>query len=262
MKRMLIITLFFVSSTVFLYACNFENQSGSSTNTLEKIEEQGQLLIGTEGTYPPFTFHNETGELTGFDVEIARAVAEYLDVEPVFIETQWDALFAGLDAGRFDMIANQVGINFEREEKYAFSEPYISSSAVLVIRSDENDIHNFDDIQGRPLAQSLTSNYAGIARLHGADVVGVEGLAQAIQLLHSGRVDATINDKLSILDYINQTGDDELIIIDTYDDYAESGLLFRQDDQALVDAVNVALDEMHGDYTYVEIYQEWFGEEQ
>ena len=95
-----------------------------------------KLSIGTEGTYPPFTFHDDKGKLTGFDVEIAREVAKRLRVEPEFLETQWDAIFAGLDSKRFDMIANQVGIREDRNEKYDFSDPYITSSAVLIVHEE------------------------------------------------------------------------------------------------------------------------------
>lgn len=89
----------------------------------KKVQDEGKLLIGTEGTYPPFTFHDDKGELTGFDVEISKEVAKRLGLKPEFLETQWDAMFAGLDSKRFDMIANQVGIRPDRQEKYDFSDP-------------------------------------------------------------------------------------------------------------------------------------------
>ena len=124
----------------------------------------GTLTVATEGTYRPFTFHDETGDLVGFDVEIAEAVADKLGLEIVFEETQWDAIFAGLDAGRFDVIANQVSINPEREEKYLFSEPYTVSPGVIVVPEDDDSISSFDDLAGKTTAQSLTSNWYELAR--------------------------------------------------------------------------------------------------
>ncbi|KAA0547490.1 amino acid ABC transporter substrate-binding protein [Bacillus sp. BGMRC 2118] len=251
---------------VVLSACggNDTKEEGKETkqDLLSSIQEKGEFLIGTEGTYPPFTFHDEkTGELTGFDVEIAREVAKRLGVKPVFQETAWDAMFAGLDAKRFDMIANQVGIREDRLEKYDFSDPYISSAAVLVTQKDNNTVTSFEDIKGLKAAQSLTSNYATIAKENGAELVGVEGLFQAIELLNSKRVDVTINDKLSILDFMNERPNADIKIVATAEDAAESGLMFRKGNETLVDEVNKALDEMKEDGTYSEISTKWFGED-
>ncbi|MFP3467874.1 transporter substrate-binding domain-containing protein, partial [Leifsonia sp. SIMBA_070] len=89
----------------------------------EAVQEAGTIVVGAEGTYRPFSFHADgAGDLTGYDVEITEAVAEKLGVEVKFDETQWDAIFAGLEANRFAMIANQVSINPGREESYDFSE--------------------------------------------------------------------------------------------------------------------------------------------
>ena len=144
--------------------------------------------------------------LVGFDVEIAEAVADKLGLEVDFQETQWDAIFAGLDAGRFDVIANQVSINPEREAKYLFSEPYTVSPGVIVVHEDDDSISSFDDLAGKTTAQSLTSNWYELARASGATVEAVEGWAQAVALLQQGRVDATINDNLTFLDYEKTRG--------------------------------------------------------
>jgi L-cystine transport system substrate-binding protein len=243
-----------------------ENATGGDNATEEKdllaeIKEEGVLTVGTEGTYAPFTFHDENGELTGFDVEIAREVAIRLGVEAEFMETQWDAMFAGLDSERFDMIANQVGIRPDRQEKYDFSQGYISSAAVLIVKEDNNDIKTFEDLNGKKSAQSLTSNYADIAKENGAELVGVEGFNQAVELLISGRADATVNDKLSFLDFKKQKPDAPVKIAATSDDASQSGLMFRKGNETLVEEVNEALQSMIDDGTYLEISKKWFGED-
>ncbi|MGX1900418.1 amino acid ABC transporter substrate-binding protein [Thermolongibacillus altinsuensis] len=232
-----------------------------TTDLLTKIKEEGELRIGTEGTYPPFTFHDKNGELTGFDVEIAKEVAKRLGVKPVFVETQWDALFAGLDAKRFDMIANQVGIRPDRQEKYDFSIPYTTSSAVLVTRKDNNQVSKFEDIKGLKAAQSMTSNFADLARSYGAEIVGVEGFNQAIELLNSKRVDVTINDKLPVLDLLKQKPDAPIKIVATHKDASQSGFMFRKGSDSLIKEVNKALKEMMEDGTYLKISKKWFGED-
>jgi L-cystine transport system substrate-binding protein len=256
---------------VVLSACGTSNNADNNKNKetkqtekndlLKKVKNEGKILIGTEGTYPPFTFHDSNGKLTGFDVEIANEVAKRLGVKAEYKETQWDAMFAGLDAKRFDMIANEVGIRPDRQEKYDFSNPYISSSAVLIAHKDNNTVKSFADMKGLNAAQSLTSNYADIARKNNAKIVGAEGFDQAIQLLTSKRVDVTVNDKLTYLDFKKQKPDAPIKVVDTSKDASQSGLMFRKDNNTLVDAVNKALTDMIDDGTYKKISEKWFGED-
>lgn len=181
--------------------------------TLEEVQEAGVLTVGTEGTYRPFSFHEGgAGELTGYDVEIVTAVAEELGVEADFEETQWDAMFAGLESERFDVIANQVSINPEREASYLFSEPYTVSPGVVVVAEGTTDITGLGDLEGKTTAQSLTSNWHTVAEENGANVESVEGWAQAVALLEQGRVDATVNDQLTFLDYTKEHPDSPITV--------------------------------------------------
>jgi len=228
-------------------------------NLLDKVKADGKLLIGTEGTYSPFTFHDQSGKLTGYDVEVVTEVAKRIGVEPVFQETQWDAIFAGLDSKRFDVVANQVGIRPDRQEKYDFSNPYTVSTAVLVTHKDNTTVKGFEDIKGLKAAQTLTSNLTDIAKKNGAEIVGVEGFNQAIDLLVSKRVDITINDGISLLDFLKQKPDTPIKVIAKDPDVAKNGFLFRKGSTELVDAFNKALDEMDKDGTLLKISEKWFG---
>ncbi len=276
MKKFSLRLVLLFAAIILLAACgnaNKGNTSGSeeskgngdsgkkTEDLLTKVQDEGKLVIGTEGTYPPFSFHDDKGELTGFDVEIAREITKRLGVEPEFLETQWDAIFAGLDSKRFDMIANQVGIREDRIAKYDFSEPYITSSAVLITNVSNKEVTKFEDIKGLKSGQSLTSNYAETARSYGAEIVGVEGFNQAIELINSKRVDVTINDKLSFLDFKKHKPDAPVQIVATADDAAQSGLMFRKGNETLVTEVNKALNEMIEDGTYLKISEKWFGED-
>ncbi|WP_153731110.1 amino acid ABC transporter substrate-binding protein [Sporosarcina obsidiansis] len=236
-------------------------QSAESKGLLDEVLEKGVLNVGTEGTYAPFSFHDESGKLTGYDVEVTEEVAKRLGVEAKFFETQWDAIFAGLDAKRFDVIANQVGINEERQEKYDFSQPYTRSNAVLIVHADNQDITTFDGMDGKKAAQTLTSNYGKMAESHGAEVVKVEGFNQAVDLVTSKRVDGTYNDKISALDYVKKKPDAPIQIIDEQQNGSENAFLFRQNTEDLVDEINKALDAMREDGTLKEISEKWFGED-
>ena len=271
MKKISAIVALVLSFMVVLSACGTasDNKADKKTGTnqaaggdlLKQVKNAGVLTIGTEGTYSPFTFHDKNGKLTGFDVDLAQEVAKRLGVKAVFKETQWDAMFAGLDAKRFDMIANEVGIRPDRQKKYDFSDPYITSSAVLITRSDNNSVKSFNDIKGLNSAQSLTSNYADMAKKYGAKIVGVDGFEQAIDLLGQKRVDVTINDKISFLDYKKQKPNAPVKIAATSPDASQSGFMFRKGSNTLVDAVNKALKDMIADGTYKKISMKWFGQD-
>ncbi|WP_423799518.1 amino acid ABC transporter substrate-binding protein [Neobacillus sp. SAB-20_R2A] len=271
MKKLSIIFALLLSFMLVLAACGKDDKADKNKKTdnktaektendlLAKVKDDGKILIGTEGTYPPFTFHDTSGNLTGFDVELAEEVAKRIGVKAEFKETQWDAMFAGLDAKRFDMIANEVGIRADRQKKYDFSDPYITSAAVLIANKNNTKVKSFDDIKGLNSAQSLTSNYADIAKKFGANIVGVEGFQQAVELLAQNRVDVTINDKISYLDYTKQKPDAPIKIVATSEDASTSGFMFRKKSDTLVDAVNKALKEMVDDGTYKKISEKWFG---
>ncbi|HEV7955722.1 MAG: Amino acid transporter substrate-binding protein family [Microbacteriaceae bacterium] len=228
--------------------------------TLAEVQEAGELVVGTEGTYRPFSFHEGgSGELTGYDVEVITAVAEKLDVEVAFQETQWDAIFAGLESGRFDVIANQVSINDERKESYDFSAPYTISPGVLIVAEGNSDITDFEDLDGKTTAQSLTSNWYTVAEEAGANVEAVEGWAQAAELLRQGRVDATVNDELTFLDYEKTEGDTGLKIVAKTDDASQNAFAFRKGSKDLVEAVDAALQELRDDGTLAAISDKYFG---
>ena len=230
-------------------------------SALEAVQQAGKLRIGTEGTYAPFTFHDASGALVGFDVEIGRAVAEKLGVDAEFVEGPWDGLIAGIDANRYDVVINQVGINAERQAKYDFSEPYIASKAALVVRGDNTDITSFESLSGKTSAQSLTSNFGKLAETYGATLVGTEGFDQSIALVLQGRADATINDSLSFFDFKKQQPNADVKVVATADDADFSGILLAKGKPELLAAINEALTTIKADGTYAEISQKYFGED-
>ncbi len=228
---------------------------------LDEIKNNGVIRIGTEGTYAPFTFHDEAGKLTGFDVELAEEVAKRLGVKAEFIETKWDGMFAGIDAKRFDTVANQVTIRPDRVEKYDFSTPYIQARAVLIVNEKNTDIKAFADLKGKKAGQTLTSNLGEMAKTNGAEIVQVDGFNQAIDLLGSNRIDATINDSLSFLDFKKQQPDAPIKVVAQADTSDQAAFLFNKGNPELVAAVNTALEEIQADGTYLKISQKWFNED-
>ncbi|MDO5350025.1 MAG: amino acid ABC transporter substrate-binding protein [Lachnospiraceae bacterium] len=234
-------------------------EADSPDDSLTKIQEAGVLKIGTEGTYSPYSYHDEEGNLVGFDVEIARLIAEKLGVKAEFVETKWDAMIAGLDAKRFDIIANQVGITQERKEKYDFSEPYTYIHGVLIVGKDNEEIKTFEDLAGKKSAQTLTSNWGQTAEGYGAELVGVDGFDQSIELIASKRADATINSQVALYDYLKQKPDAPVKVVATAGDPSIVGIPVRKGEDSLYKAVNQAILELKEDGTLTELSLKYFG---
>lgn len=255
MRRKMIAIAFAAIAAVSFTGCGGD----SDGPVIDKVKEDGVLKVGTEGTYPPFSFQ-ENGELAGYDIEVIEAVGEKLGVRVEFVQIPWDSIFAGLESKRFDLVANQVTLNDDRKGKYDLSEPYTVSEGVIVTRADNNDITTLADLQGKTTAQSATSNWAKVATDAGAKVESVEGFVQAIQLLKDGRVDATVNDNLAVADYQKQKNDSDIKIAGTTDDTSLQVFAARKDSDLIAD-VNKALDELRADGTLAKISDKYFGQD-
>ena len=177
--------------------------SGEAADRLEAARQRGTLIVALEGAWSPWCYHDDTDTLVGYDVEVSRAIAEHLGLEPEYVEGEWDGLFAGLDAGRYDIVCNGVEVTEERAKSYDFSEPYAYIHIALAVRSDNTDITSFEDLEGKTTANSIASTYMTLAESYGAEVLGVDTLDETIQMLLAGRVDATLNADVSFYDYLN-----------------------------------------------------------
>ena len=231
---------------------------------LDRINNHGTITVGTEGTYAPFTYHDDAGKLTGYDVEVTRAVADKLGVKIDFKETQWDAMLAGLKAGRFDMVANQVSLTTpERQATFDKSAEYSYSGPMAVNRKDDERIKTLADVKGLSSAQSLSSNYGEMAEKAGAKIVPVDGMAQALTLVQQQRADFTFNDSLALLDYLKKNPNSGLKTAWTAgaDEKLGSGFIVNKgNDEALV-KISSAVEELRSDGTLKKLGEQFFGED-
>ncbi|WP_454793722.1 ABC transporter permease subunit [Mycolicibacterium lutetiense] len=226
-------------------------------NTDEPLKSAGVLRVGTEGVYSPFSYHDPaTGQLVGYDVDVARAVGDKLGVRVEFVETPWDSIFAALEANRFDVVANEVTITPERQAKYDLSQPYSVGEGVIVTRADDDSIKTLADLKGKVAAENATSNWSEIARKAGARVEAVEGFTQAIKLLNQGRVDVVVNDSIAVYAYLAETNDTSVKIAGTVGAKSEQGFAARKDSGFLPE-LNTALDELRADGTLATISQRY-----
>ena len=233
----------------------------SADDLLAQIKERGSIIVAMEGTWAPWTYHDEDDNLVGYDVEVAQNIAEKLGVEVEFIEGAWDGLLAGLDAGRYDIMVNGVGVTEERAEKYNFSTPYAYNKTAVIVRGDYDEISSMEDLKGKKTANTISSTYAAQAEAYGATVTGVDDLNQTIEPLLSKRIDATLNAEVVFNDYKKEHPEADVKIATYSDQVEEIAIPIRKGDDTvtLLEAVNDALDEMAKDGTLTELSEKYFG---
>ena len=237
--------------------------STSAADQLAAIQTNGKLVVALEGAWQPWSYHDESDTLVGYDVEVSRAIAEKLGVEPEYVESDWDSLFAGLDAGRFDIVCNGVEVTDERAKTYDFTTPYGYIHTALAVRKDNEDIKSFEDLKGKTTANSLASTYMELAESYGATVQGIDTLEETIQLLTAGRIDATLNADVSFYDYLNVHPDADFKIVAQTEDASHVAIPLRKGDASatLLEAINNAIDELRADGTLKELSEKYFGQD-
>lgn len=261
------ITVTIAASALLLSALTGCGTSASAANPgpgngdqLEKIKDAGKIVVGIEGTYPPFTYHEDDGAPAGIDVELAQKIAEKLGVEVEFVDGAWDSLLIGIDSGRFDTVINCVGITEERKQKYDFSDPYYFEAWQIVTRSDDESINSEEDLNGKKIATNITSAHATWYQEKGVEIVGIDTGDEAIEMLLTGRVDfidcpvpvmntyydahPDVKDKLKVA-FVVQGGE------------IPKGIPVRKRETALLTEINKALSELRADGTLKELSEKY-----
>ena len=279
MKRRTFISLMSVmaaAGVLSLSGCSSSNNTAASTagtaassaasaggDLLSTIQNRGTLIVALEGAWQPWSYHDESDTLVGYDVEVSRAIAEKLGVEPEYVESDWDSLFAGMDAGRYDMVCNGVEVTEERSKTYDFTTPYGYIHTALAVKKDNDSITSFEDLDGKTTANSLASTYMELAESYGATVQGIDTLEETIQLLTAGRIDATLNADVSFYDYLNVHPDADFKLVAFTEEASHVAIPLRKGDETatLLEAINNAIEELRADGTLSELGEKYFGQD-
>ncbi|KDB08107.1 ABC-type transporter, periplasmic subunit family 3 [Burkholderia sp. lig30] len=235
--------------------------SSHAADLLDTVKQAGVLRIALEGTYPPFDYRNGEGQLDGFDVDVAKAVAARLGVKPQFVTTEWSGIIAGLQAGKFDVIVNQVAITPARRQALDFSQPYVYSSAQLLQReNDSRAFKSLDDLKGKKVGVTMGSNYVDLVKTVPAiDLQVYPGTPENLRDLAAGRIDAAVNDRL-MLGYLIRNSHLPLrpgSVVPGGDD--QMGIPFRKGNPKFAKAIDDAIESMKQDGTLKKISMQWFG---
>ena len=278
MKRRTFISLMSVMAAAGVLSLSGCGSSGSSSaaasssasgaaaagsDLLSTIQSRGTLIVALEGAWQPWSYHDESDTLVGYDVEVSRAIAEKLGVEPEYVESDWDSLFAGMDAGRYDLVCNGVEVTDERSKTYDFTTPYGYIHTALAVKKDNDTITSFEDLKGKTTANSLASTYMELAESYGATVQGIDTLEETIQLLTAGRIDATLNADVSFYDYLNVHPDADFKIVALTEEASHVAIPLRKGEEtaSLREAIDKAIEELRDEGTLTELSEKYFGQD-
>lgn len=253
------------ASTLALAACGGDDTSSTEETTAwDEIQEEGKLIVATSGTLLATSFRDAASdELTGFEVEVSREVAERLDLEIEFKEMGFDEMLSSVQTGQVDIAANDIEITEDRAEEFIFSTPIKYSYGTAVVRKDDlSGISSLEDLEGKKAAGASTSIYMQIAREYGAEEVTYDNATNEVYLrdVSIGRTDVILNDY-----YLSTFGvaafPEMNITIHPDIKYAPSqvGLVMNKDNDELAENVNRVIEEMLEDGTITAISEEFFG---
>ncbi|MGU7771618.1 transporter substrate-binding domain-containing protein [Burkholderia sp. MR1-5-21] len=250
-----------INSAVLALAVNFAVPAAQAEDLMDSVKSSGVLRIGLEGTYPPFGYRNNAGELDGFDVAVAKGIASRMGVKPQFITTDWAGIIAGLQAGKYDVIINNVTVTPQRQQSLDFSQPYAYSAVQLIQRADDKrEFKSLDDLKGKPVGVTLGSSYADNAKaVPGVIVHTYPGMAEILRDLAAGRVEAALDDRL-MLPYLLKKANLPLRPGATLaGTTVDTAIPFRKGNPKFAKSINDALESMRQDGTLRKLSVQWFG---
>lgn len=254
MKKVLSLILVFS-----LLLCSF----ACAEDLLDTIRERGTIIVAMEGCWAPWTYHDDLNDdiLTGFDVEVAEAIAAKLGVSVRFEECPWDSIFGGIDAGRYDIAVNGIDYTEERAENFRLTAPYTFNRTVLMVRGDNTEITCFEDLKGKKTANTISSTYAALTESYGASTTAVDDLEQTIELVLMGRVDATANAEVSYIDYMIAHPEADIKVVDKTEEADNVVIAMRLEDDTvtLMEAINRAIDELRAEGVLGQLAIKYFG---
>ena len=234
--------------------------SASAADLLDKIKAAGELVVGTEGTYPPNSYYDKDNNLVGFDVEVAAVIAKKMGVKVRYEVHDWASIFTMFDNGQIDTVINEVEVNEERAKKYDFSNPYVYIYGAVLTGADNKDISSFKDLAGKRAAQNATSTWGQRAEGYGATLVPVTGDAETFELILTGRADFSINAETAFTHYLKEHPEAAVrVAFRTDTAITQSVVPAHKGNEKFIAAVNKAIDELRADGTLAAISVKYFG---
>lgn len=269
-KKITTLALAAVLGVSALTGCETKKADEPKKDTsLAKVQEQGYFTLGLDADFAPMGFTQDDGQIVGFDIDLANAVAKKMGVNVEVKPIDWDAKAMELSTGKIDVIWNGFSISDERRQEVLFSNPYLSTKQSVIVKAD-SDIKTKADLAGKKIAlqDGSTSEDAVKADAATYESIGDENISrfkensQVLMEVDAGRADAAVIDEIFVRYYLQKENMlDKFVVLEEGFDEEDYGVGGRLGDYSLMEAINKALDECKTDGTTSEISMKWFGED-
>jgi glutamate transport system substrate-binding protein len=228
--------------------------------TMKKLQDAGEITVGVKFDVPPFGFKDTSGEVQGFDIDLAKAIADELGVKPKYIEALSDNRIAFLKDGTADLILSTMTITAERDQEIDFSQPYFIAKGRILVKKANADIKGVDDLAGKRVCTALGSTYADTLKKQApkAKLRLVDSYSECLELIQNGGVDAVSTDDVILTGMIRQ--DDELKLVGDDLTTEPYGAGIKEGDKAFQDFVDSVIDAYEEDGSWATAYQKWVGQ--
>lgn len=254
--RFLSITFLLVSLTALLFACGGdsgtdEETSGDSGETSEPADSGGEiqkLVVGTDATYAPMEYMDDSGEIVGIDIDIVNAIAEEVGIEVEFKNIGWDPLFPAVKNGEVDFAVSSITITEEREEEFDFTDPYYTANQLILVPED-SDISSFADLKDKKVSVQInTTGHIVVKELQGetsTNIVAAETMPLAISEMINGNADASVGDNSTVNEYIKNNPNVEVTTIeDSSFEKEYYGLMVKKGNTEVVELLNEGIQKL------------------
>lgn len=264
MKKKIILGILAVIAVIVIIVIGVNFNSAKEENSLERIINKGNFILGLDDSFPPMGFRNENNEIVGFDIDVAKEVSKRLGVELVLQPISWTAKEQELNSYNIDCIWNGMSVNSERQEKMSLSEAYLKNSMSFAVKN-ESGIQKLDDLKDKKIGVQSGSTAEEILKASElykevAEVVSYSENLTAFMDLEINQIDAVFIDNVVANYYIASNNKDYEVLDKALQD-EEYAIGFRKQDTELCSKVNEILKEMKKDGSLAEISTKWFGKD-
>lgn len=256
MKNLLALVLALLM-VVSLVACGSKDDAGkdddTATTTVDEIKAAGKLVVGTSADYPPYEFHTEIDgkdTIVGFDIDIAKYIADDLGVELEIVDMNFDNLLMSLANDEFDMVIAGLTEDEERAKTTDFSKEYLESKNLILVRTeDEGKYKTVEDLKGAKAgAQTGTIPYQRCVEYCGEETTtGLAKVQDLVMELKAGKIDVVMLDYMTVLTYADVNDDLSAVDVGIPSTTAGYSIAIKKGDTAMVEYVNGVLDKLAAD---------------
>ncbi|HHU69568.1 MAG TPA: amino acid ABC transporter substrate-binding protein [Thermoanaerobacterales bacterium] len=264
LKKVFVLAVILIVSIVCLTGCSNEE---AKEDAFSAIKERGYVVMGLDDAFAPMGFRDENNELAGFDVDLAKEVFSRIGLEVKLQPIDWTMKETELNSGNIDVIWNGYTITAERQEKVAFTKPYLENRQIIITLAD-SPINSKKDLEGKKVALQSESSAVDaiytepelVESFDGGEPIQFATNNEVFMDLEAKRVDAVVADEVFAMYYIKIKGPEKYKVLEEDFGDEQYGIGVRKSDKQLLEAIDTTLDEMREDGSYKEIYDKWFAD--